>query len=120
MGVLDPRVPARHAAELVGRRDFVRVLRQFNGSGKELVDDKAIFYPHCVGCGLPIPPAIVFVNPPLGVTAAGRLLSTECEWRGFISDELPAAFVPRSRHQTATRLRIKLLESWGSSCVACL
>jgi hypothetical protein len=111
MGVLDPRVPGRHAAELVSRRNFVRVLRQFNGSGKELVDDKAIFYPHCVGCGLPIPPAIVFVNPPLGVTAAGRLLSTEGEWRGFISEELPAAFVVKP----ATGAEGRLVEIWERS-----
>src|ERR1700730_14050223 len=111
MGVLDPRVPGRHAAELVSRRDFVRVLRQFNGSGKELVDDKAIFSPPCVGCGLPIPPAIVFVNPPLGVTAAGRLLSTESEWRGFISEELPAAFVVKP----ATGAEGRLVEIWERS-----
>jgi Sugar-transfer associated ATP-grasp len=111
MGVLDPRVPARQAVEVVGRRDFVRVLRQFNRSGKELVDDKAIFYPHCVGCGLPTPPVIAFVNPPLGVTAAGRLLSTESEWRAFISEELPAVFVVKPVDGTEGRL----VEIWERS-----
>lgn len=92
-GVLDPRMPARRAAGLVSRRDFVRALHPFNQTHKEMVDDKAIFYPHCVGHGLPIPRLLAFVNPPLGMTATGRPLCTENDWLGFICEDLPDAFV---------------------------
>jgi hypothetical protein len=93
MGVLDPRMPARRAAELVSRRDFVRALRPFNQINKDMVDDKTIFYLHCTGCGLPIPRPLAFVTPPLGTTAAGSALRTETDWLRFISEQLPSEFV---------------------------
>jgi hypothetical protein len=89
-GLLDPALPEGARAACIGKARLLALQSRVNPPARECVtEDKSLFYPYCLGLGLPVPALFAVLGRHGGYTATGRAISDRAEWVRFLAGDLP-------------------------------
>ena len=93
-GLANPRVSASEIAQYVSKRRLLKIQARYNSRSREcLTEDKSVFYPICIGLGLPVPTLHAVITPPFGWWEDGSHLSNRSEWEELFRERLVREFV---------------------------
>ncbi len=93
-GLLASGIPEGNYDACIGKFRLMQFQRRINPIALDyLVSDKAVFYAHCAGLGLPVPALYCVFVGNKGRDFKGRVLDNVSDWEQFVEELLPQEFV---------------------------